>query len=122
MTSGQAVNQSAEVQSAMEFFATAHSFPEGCQAYKNEVYLLPTDLVEASQRTHREHSPSDVEGKSPCEVAECIIRSLQYTSLWTGSEAECRDAVCVGILRNFSYSVSGQFQSTVLTLALESVN
>ena len=65
MTSGQAVNQSAEVQSAMEFFATAHSFPEGCQAYKNEVYLVPTDLVEASQRTHREHSPSDVEGKVP---------------------------------------------------------
>ena len=33
------MKQSAEVQSAMEFFATAHSFPEGCHAYKNEVYF-----------------------------------------------------------------------------------
>ena len=112
----------AEVQSALEFFATAHSFPEGCQAYKNEVYLLPTDLDEASQRTHREHSPSDVVGKSPCEVAESVIRRLQITSSWTSSGAECRDEVCVGVLRNFSHAVSGQFQSTVLSLALESVN
>ena len=48
--------------------------------------------------------------------------SLQITSSWTGSEAECRDAVCVGILRNCSHAVSVQFQSTVLSLALESVN
>ena len=71
MTSGQAVNQSAEVQSAMEFFATAHSFPEGCQAYKNEVYLLPTDLGEASQRTHREHFTNDVVVKVP--VRSCRV-------------------------------------------------
>ena len=33
--------------------------------------------------------------KSLCEVAESLIRRLQNTSSWTGSEAECRDAVCV---------------------------
>ena len=76
---GQAVNQSAEVQSAMEFFATAHSFPEGCQAYKNEVYLLPTDLDEASQRTHREHSPSDVVGKVPVRSCrECHQKTADH--------------------------------------------
>ena len=41
---GQAVEQSAEMRSALEFFATGQSFREGCQAYKNEVYLLPTEL------------------------------------------------------------------------------
>ena len=41
---GQAVEQSAEFRSALEFFATAQSCREGCQAYKNEVYLLPTEL------------------------------------------------------------------------------
>ena len=58
---------SVEVRSALEFFATAQSFREGCQAYKNEVYLLPTMLDEASQRTHREYSPNGVVG-SPCKV------------------------------------------------------
>ena len=37
---GQAVEQSAEMRSALEFFATAQSCREGCQAYKNEVYLF----------------------------------------------------------------------------------
>ena len=37
---------------------------------------------------------------APCEVAERVIRRPQNTSLWTGSEAECRDAVCVGVLHN----------------------
>ena len=50
-------------------FATAQSFREGCQAYKNEVYLLPT-LIEASQRTHREHSPNDV-------VVKVLVRSCR---------------------------------------------
>ena len=62
---GQAVNQSAEMRSSLEFFATALSCRVYCQAYKNEVYLLPTELVEASQRTHREHSPNDVVVKVP---------------------------------------------------------
>ena len=62
------MNQSAEVRSALEFFATAQSFREGCQAYKNEVYLLPTELDEVSQRTHREHSPTALWGKCPCKV------------------------------------------------------
>ena len=44
--------------------------------------------------------PTMLWGKSPCEVAESVIRRPQNTSLWTGSEAECRDAVCVGVLRN----------------------
>ena len=38
------MEQSAEMRSALEFFATGQSFREGCQAYKNEVYLLPTEL------------------------------------------------------------------------------
>ena len=38
--------------------------------------------------------------KSPCEVAESVIRRLQNTISWTGSEPEYRDAVCVGFLRN----------------------
>ena len=29
---------------ALEFFATTQSCCEGFQAYKNEVYLLPTEL------------------------------------------------------------------------------
>ena len=58
------MNQSAEMRSSLEFFATAHLFPEGHQPYKNEVYLLPTELDEASQRTHREHSPNEVVGNS----------------------------------------------------------
>ena len=41
---GQAVEQSSEMRSALEFFATTQSCREGCQAYKNEVYLLPTEL------------------------------------------------------------------------------
>ena len=70
---GQAVKRSAKMRSALEFFATAQSCREGCQAYKNEVYVLPTELDEASQRTHREHSPNDVVGKVP--VRSCRVSS-----------------------------------------------
>ena len=38
--------------------------------------------------------------KSPCEVAESVIGRPQNTISWTGSEAVCRDAACVGFLRN----------------------
>ena len=41
---GQAVKQSAVMRSALEFFTTGQSCREGCQAYKNEVYLLPAEL------------------------------------------------------------------------------
>ena len=34
------------------------------------------------------------------EVAESVIGRPQNTNSWTGSEAELRDAVCVGVLRN----------------------
>ena len=64
------MKQSAEMRSAMVFFATAHSCRVFCQAYKNEVYLLPTELVEASQRTHREHPPNDV-------VVKVLLRSCR---------------------------------------------
>ena len=33
--------------------------------------------------------------KSLCEIAESVIRRLQNTSSWTGSETVCRDAVCL---------------------------
>ena len=59
---------------------------------------------QSSIRLHSAHTgsmlPTTLWGKSPCEVAESVIRRPQNTSLWTGSEAECRDAVCVGVLRN----------------------
>ena len=42
--------------------------------------------------------PTKLWRKSPFEVAESVIGRPQNTSLWTGSEAECRDAVCVGVL------------------------
>ena len=50
-----------------------------------------------SQCAHMEHAPNDV---GPCDVAESFIGRPQNTSSWTGSEAECRDAVCVGVLCN----------------------
>ena len=70
------------MRSALEFFATAHSCRVFCQAHKNEVYLLPTELVEASQRTHREHSPNDAVVKVPvrsCRV--CHQKSAEHQFL-----------------------------------------
>ena len=40
--------------------------------------------------------PTTLREMSPCDVAESVIGRPQNTSSWTGSEAECRDAVCVG--------------------------
>ena len=100
---GHAVNQSAEVQSALEFFATAHLFREGYQPYKNEVYLCR----QSSMRLHSAHTgsilPTKLWGKSSCEVAESVIRRPQITISWTSSESKCRDAVCVGVLRNSTF-------------------
>ena len=39
-------------------------------------------------------------GESPRAKVQCVIRRLQNTISWTGSEAECRNTVCVGVLRN----------------------
>ena len=55
---------------------------------------------QSSIRLHSAHTesilPTTLWGKSPCEVAEeSVIRRLQNTISWTGSEAECRDAVCL---------------------------
>ena len=55
---------------------------------------------QSSIRLHSTHTGSILSttlwGKSQCEVAEeSVIRRLQNTILWTGSEAECRDAVCL---------------------------
>ena len=44
--------------------------------------------------------PTTLREMSPCDVAECVIGRPQNISSWTGSEAECRDAVCVGVLCN----------------------
>ena len=43
--------------------------------------------------------PTMLWGKSPCEVAESVIRRLQNTISWTGSEAECRDGLPLRISR-----------------------
>ena len=52
-----------------------------------------------SFRLHSAHTgsilPTTLCGKSPCSVAASVFRRLQNTSSWTGSEAECRDAVCL---------------------------
>ena len=37
---------------------------------------------------------------SPFEVAESVNGRPKDNSSWSGSESECRDAVCVGVLRN----------------------
>ena len=47
--------------------------------------------------------PTTLWGKSPCEVAESVVRRPQNTSSWSGSEAEFRDAVCDGVLRNSTF-------------------
>ena len=44
--------------------------------------------------------PTTLWGKSPCEFSESVIGKPQNTSSWSSSEADCRDAVCVGVLRN----------------------
>ena len=41
--------------------------------------------------------------KSLFVVAESVIGRPQNTSSWTGSESECRDAVCVCVLRNSTF-------------------
>ena len=41
--------------------------------------------------------PMKLWGKSPFEVAESVTGRMQNISLLTGSEAECRDAVCLAI-------------------------
>ena len=49
---------------------------------------------QSSIRLHSTHTgiilPMKLWGKSPCEVSESVIRRLQNTSSWSGSEAECR--------------------------------
>ena len=42
--------------------------------------------------------PTTLWGKFPFVVAERVIRRPKFTSSWTGSESECRVAVCVGFL------------------------
>ena len=51
------------------------------------------------------HPPciAEVVVKVLVEVAECVIRSPKDTRSWTGSESECRGAVCHGVLRNSTF-------------------
>ena len=42
-------------------------------------------------------------GKSPFQVAESVIGRPKDNRSWTGSGAECRDAVCVGVLHNCTF-------------------
>ena len=87
---------------------------------KNEGHQFLDRLYDDSQR---EPAPNDVVGKVPVRSCrEFHQKTAEHQFFWTGIEAECRDAVCVGFLRNCSHAASGQFQSTVLSLALESVN
>ena len=53
--------------------------------------------------------PTTLWGKAKFEVAESVIRRLQNTSSWTGSEAECRDPVFLA--PNASLLVFSNFHS-----------
>ena len=66
-----------------------------CQAYKNEgVSSLP--FADSSRLGFTAHTLGAFsQRKSPCSVAASVFRRLQNTSLWTDSEAECRDAFCL---------------------------
>ena len=61
-------------------------------------------------------------GESPRVKFQSVIRRLQNTSSWTDSEAECRDAVCVGVLRNStqerSLPIADRARLTVVKLRL----
>ena len=89
----QAVSQSAEIWSTLEFFATAQSCRE-CQ-FQSTVLSLAVwpELAQLHEgRLNSAHTGSmlttSLWRKSPCEVAVSVIRRLQNTSSWTGSEAE----------------------------------
>ena len=58
-----------------------------------------------TSRQSRE-SHGELWGMSPFEVSESFIGRPKDTSSWTGSESECRDAVCDGVLRNYTSSSS----------------
>ena len=53
-------------------------------------------VKQSAEMRSASHAPHDVVRKSQCEVTEeSVIRRLQNTISWTGSEAECRDAVFI---------------------------
>ena len=64
----------------------------------------------------QERAPNDVDGMSPCNVAENVIGSRR-TPVVTSSEAECRDAVCIGVLRNITVMRERQLNGAHFSLA-----
>ena len=124
---GQAVNQSTEMRSVLDFFATAQSFCGGsfqsvqlngahsshssCWPWrpargpnKAESLMARRDRLCCLRRFGKHGSrPTTLWGKSPFEVAESVNGRPKVTRTWTGNESECRDAVCDGVLRNSTF-------------------
>ena len=115
-------SQSTEMRSVLDFFATAqsicggslqsvqlngaHSSHSSCWPRRHARILTLQDKVESliARRDQRSMFSTTLWGKSPFEVAGNVIGRLKDTSSWTGSESECRVAVCVGVLLGCSPS------------------
>ena len=114
----QAVNQSTEMRSVLDFFATAqsicggslqsvqlngaHSSHSSCWPRRHARILTLQDIAVSlmARRDQRGMLSTTLWGKSPFEVAESVIGRPKDTSSWAGSESEYRDAVFDGVLRN----------------------
>ena len=67
-------------------------------------FMARRDRLCCLRRFGRQESrPATLWGKSPFEVAESVIGRPKDNSSWTGSESECRGAVCDGVLRNSTF-------------------
>ena len=63
-------------------------------------------------------------GKSPFEVAESVIGRPKDISSWKGNESECRNAVCVGVLRSSTFipcALTGERQLNGFRESLENL-
>ena len=113
----QAVNQSTEMRSVLDFFATAqsicggslqsvqlngaHSSHSSCWPWRTARVRTLQDKAESLmvRRVQRSMLSTTLWEKSPFEVAESVIGRPKDTSSWASSESECRVTVCVGVLR-----------------------
>ena len=84
----------------------SHGSTRGSQHFKTKPRVSWRDEIDfaVSQGLEGyESRPTTLWGKSLFEVAESVIGRPKDTSSWTGSESECRDAVCDGVFRNSTF-------------------